>query len=180
MNPCIRFSLAAAMIALAGASSACSSASTCSRDEDHIDVYGWVNEDKTVFSSVDPEKLALLDAGKLPEGVAGPVPSFTHFPANRSITFHIGLREIPFEIHPNLSFRAEGDSTVAPCAGNQCLIRKYTKDVIVLRNDTCSEFYVWLTASTSATPFHEVTDAGVDDGTTDADSTGAAGASGEP
>ena len=180
MNGCTRLALGAAMIALAVASSACSSTSTCSRDADQIDVDGWVNEDRTMFSSADPDKLPLLDGGKLPDGVPGPVPSFTHFPANRTITFHVRLRAIPLDINPLLSFSPDGDATVAPCAGNQCLIRKRTKDVVVLHNDTCSEFYVWLTASTSATPFHELTDAGVDDGAADSDSTGAAGASGEP
>ena len=180
MNGGARLTLGAAMLALAAASSACSSTSTCSRDEDHIDVWdGFVNEDRTMYSSVDPEKLQLLVGGKLPEGVPGPPPSFTHFPANRVITFHIGLRDIPVAV-PYLSFSPDGDATIAPCAGNQCLIRKRTKDVVVLRNDTCSDFYVWLTATTSATPFHGLTDAGVDDGATDADSTGAAGASGEP
>ena len=173
-----RFSLSAAVIALASASYGCSSTSSCSRDEDHIDAGGWVNADKTMFSSLDPEKLPLLDAGRLPADVPGPTPSFTHFPANRIITFHVGLRDIPLDIHPYLSFSPDGDATVAPCAGNQCLIRKYTKDVIVLRNDTCSEFYVWLTASTSATPFHPVTDAGVEEA--DADTIGAAGASNTP
>jgi len=171
--------LGAAMIALAVASSACSSTSSCSRDEDHIDVGGFVNADRTMFSSVDPEKLPLLDGGKLPDDVPGPVPSFTHFPANRNITFHIGLRDIPLVIDPKLSFVPDGDRTVAPSAGNQSLIRKYSKDEIVLRNDTCSEFYVWLTASTSSTSFHPVNDAGVDE-PTDADSTGAAGAENTP
>jgi len=175
----VRFEFAAVVIALASASFGCSSTSTCSRDEDHVDVGGFVNDDRTFFSSVDPAKLPLLDGGKLPEGVPGPVPSFTHFPANRVLTFHIGLRDIPLTIEPLLAFRPEADKTVAPCAGNQCLIRKFTKDVIVLRNDTCSEFYVWLRASTSATPFHPVSDAGVVDDAADADSTGSAGASGE-
>jgi len=139
-----------------------------------VDVFdGWVSEDKTFFSSADPTKLPLLDAGELPDDVPGPTPYFTYFPANRSITFHIGLSGYPTTITPYLSFRKEGDSTIAPCAGNQCLIRKRSKDVIVLRNDTCSEFWVWLTASTSATPFHELSDAGVDEG-----AAGASGASG--
>ena len=180
MNSLNRCSLGLALIALSAASYGCSGTSSCSRDEDHIDVGGYVNADRTMFSSVDPAKLPLLDAGKLPDDVPGPTPSFTYFPANRTITFHIGLRDIPFEIHPQLSFRPEGDSTVAPCAGNQCLIRKANQDEIVLRNDTCSEFWVWLTAATSATPFHEVTDAGVAASASDADSTEAAGAANAP
>ena len=179
VNALIHSALALAWVALAGANTGCSSTSTCSRDEDHIDVGGFVNADRTMFSSADPEKLPLLDAGKLPEDVPGPVPSFTHFPANRIITFHVGLASYPTNVTPYLSFVPDGDRTIAPCAGNQCLIRKRSKDEIVLRNDTCSEFYVWLTASTSPTPFHPVNDAGVEE-TLDADPPGAAGAENTP
>ncbi|HYP97949.1 MAG TPA: hypothetical protein VER96_04690 [Polyangiaceae bacterium] len=179
MSERIRLALGLAVSALSVASYGCSGTSTCSRHEDYVDVYGYVNEDRTIFSSADPEKLPLLDAGKLPDGVDGPLPSFTYFPANRTITFHIGLAGYPTTITPYLAFVPDGDRTVAPCAGNQCLIRKRNKDEIVLRNDTCSEFYVWLTASTSATPFHELTDAGVVDAS-DADSTAAAGAENTP
>jgi hypothetical protein len=155
--------LLAAALLVAALSSGCSSVSSCSRDEDHIDVSGFVNADRTVFSSVDPLQL---------EADGGIEARFTHFPANRIITFHVGLAGYPTTITPTLSFRAGGDATVAPCAGNQCLIRKRSKDAIVLRNDTCSEFYVWLTASTSATPFQPVSDGSEDEGS--------AGASAEP
>lgn len=181
MNHRVRFGLGVVVIALAGASFGCSSTSTCSRDEDHVDVGGYVSKDRTRFSSADPAKLPLLDAGKLPDGVPGPVPWFTHFPANRIITFHVGLAAYPTTITPYLSFSPDGDATVAPCAGNQCLIRKRNKDVIVLRNDTCSEFYVWLTASTSDTPFQPISaDGGTEEDEADADATGAAGAANTP
>jgi len=150
----------------------CSNISSCNRDEEHIDVYdGYVNADRTVYSSVDPGRL---------EAVAGgsdkTLPSFAYFPTNRIITFHVGLVGYPTTITPTLSFSPDGDATVAPCAGNQCLIRKRSKDQIVLRNDTCSEFWVWLTASTSATPFHPVTESDVEG----ADPMETAGTSGEP
>ena len=150
----------------------CSNISSCNRDEEHIDVYdGWVNEERTIFSSVDPGRLEAV-AG----GADQTLPSFAYFPTNRIITFHVGLVGYPTTITPTLSFSPDGDATVAPCAGNQCLIRKRSKDQIVLRNDTCSEFWVWLTASTSATPFHPVA-AG---GSSGVDPTEAAGASGAP
>lgn len=179
MNACRGSMLVLALGALA-TSLGCSSTSTCSRDEDTIDVSGWVNQDRTMFSSADPDKLPLLDGGKLPDDVAGPTPSFTHFPANRVIRFHIGLVNIPLNISPMLSFSPDGDATVAPCAGNQCLIRKYTKDEIVLRNDTCSEFWVWLTASTSATPFHPVSDSSGEAGASGQSPADTAGAAGTP
>jgi len=172
--------LAAGLIALGLSSAGCSSVSSCNRDEDKIDVYGYVNADRTVFTSVEPFRLEAADGGTLPSTEQGAGPSFAHFPANRIITFHLGLVGFPTDINVYLSFSPDGDATVAPCAGNQCLIRKRSKDQIVLRNDTCSEFYVWLTASTSATPFHPVTDGGVEEGAAGASSTGAAGATSEP
>jgi len=164
--------VAVALIAALLSCSGCSSVSSCNRDEDHIDVYGYVNADGTVFSSVDPRSLEVVDGGT--------PPSFTYFPANRIVTFHVGLVGYPTGIHPYLSFSPDGDATVAPCAGNQCLIRKRSKDEIVLRNDTCSEFWVWLTAATSATPFHQVSDGGVDEGAAGAGPTDTAGAAGAP
>jgi hypothetical protein len=162
--------LAALLLALALSSAGCSSVSSCNRDEDKIDVYGYVNADRTVFTSVEPSKLEAADGGTVPS--PGSEPSFAHFPTNRIVTFHVGLIAFPTDIQVYLSFSPDGDATVAPAAGNQSLIRKRSKDQIVLRNDTCSEFYVWLTASASATPFHPVIDGGVDDGS--------AGAAGEP
>lgn len=168
MSPRTRLALALAVIVLSGASYGCSSTSSCSRDEDHIDVGGFVNADGTTFTSIDTTKLQSSD---------GTLPSFTYFPANRIVTFHVGLSGYPTDVNVFLSFSAEGDATVAPAAGNQSLIRKRSKDEIVLRNDTCSEFWVWLTASTSATPFHELNDAGMAD---DANEMGAAGAENTP
>lgn len=175
MNERIRLALGLAVSALSVASYGCSGTSTCSRDEDHIDVGGFVTEDRTRFSSADPEKLALLAAG-----VPGPVPSFTYFPANRVVTFHVGLADYPTTITPYLSFSPDGDATVAPCAGNQCLIRKRSKDVIVLRNDTCSEFYVWLTATTSDSPYHPIDADGGTEEAASGDTSGAAGAENTP
>jgi len=172
--------LAATVIALAAASYGCSSTSTCSRAEDHVDVGGYVTADGTRFSSADPAKLPLLDGGKLPADVSGPVPTFSYFPANRIITFHVGLAAYPTTITPYLSFSPDGDATVAPCAGNQCLIRKRNKDVIVLRNDTCSEFWVWLTASTSDEPYHPISaDGGIEQDAAEDDPTAAGGAGAE-
>jgi len=167
-----------ALSALSLSSAGCSSISTCSRDEDHIDVYdGYVNADRTMYNSVKPAGQT-ADGGALSIEELQMLPPYTHFPANRSITFHIGLVDTPTEIHMSLSFRKDRDATLAPCAGNQCLIKRYSKDEILIRNDTCSEFWVWLTASTWATPFHPLTDAGASGGASGADQTDTAGAAG--
>jgi hypothetical protein len=178
MNTRRSFALGA-ILALAGTSVGCSSTSSCSRAEDKIDVYGYVNADRTVFSSVEPAGLS-VDGGTLSSAELEKLPPYTYFPANRSVVFHIGLLDTPSDINIYLSFREERSKTVAPCAGNQCLIRKYNKDEIVVRNDTCSEFWVWLTASTSAMPFHQVTDAGAEGGASGADPAETAGVSGAP
>lgn len=182
MNRSARGAFAVALIALAGASAGCSSTSTCSRDEDTIDVGGFVNDDHTMYSSVEPTGTA-ADGGPLSNAELEALPPYTYFPANRIIRFHIGLVATPTEFHVYLSFSPQRDATIAPAAGNQSLVRKVNKDEIVLRNDTCSEFWVWLTASTSATPFHPVTDGGTDEGaagTTGSDPTDTAGAAGSP
>jgi hypothetical protein len=162
--------IAIALIACALPCVGCSHISSCNREEDTIDVGGWVNDDGTVYSSIDPASLEVVDGGMLP--------SFTYFPANRIVRFHVGLVAYPTTITPTLSFSPDGDATIAPCAGNQCLIRKRSKDMIVLKNDTCSEFWVWLTASTSATPFHPVSDGGAEGGAASTDPADTAGAAG--
>ena len=151
MTPRGRFALWAAVAGLAASSLGCSSTSTCSRDEDTVDVYGWVNTDRTVFTSLYKE-------------AGGPTPQFTHYPANRVIDFHMDLVADPLTIQPYLSFTPDFSKTVANATGNMVLIRTHTKTDIIVKNDTCSEFWIWLTASTTGEPFHQVLpDAGVDD-----------------
>jgi len=165
MNPLRRFAPWAMLGALTAASVGCSSTSSCNRDDDAIDVYGFVNADRTVFTSLQPDRLEDGDGGMLPGPAIDAPPLFEHFPANRTITFHVGLVGDPINYGIYLSFSPEGNNTVAPAAGNQSLIKRHNKDEVALRNDTCTEFWVWFTASTSATPFHRVSDSGVDDGT---------------
>jgi hypothetical protein len=169
--------IAVALVALTFSSAGCSSISTCSRDEDHIDVDGYVNADRTMYTSVEPAGQA-ADGGELSVDELQMLQPYTHFPPNRSITFHIRLVDIPTDIHTFLSFRKDRDATLAPCAGNQCLIKHYSRDEIVIRNDTCSEFWVLLTASTSATPFHALTDAGAAGGASGGEPSDTAGAAG--
>ena len=167
-----------AIVAWAGTSVGCSSTSTCSRDEDTLDFYdGYVTPDRTLYSSVKPAGTA-ADGGQLSNTELEALPPYTHFPANRSIVFHIGLIDTPTDINIYLSFSPLRDKTVAPAAGNQSLIRRFNKDEIVIRNDTCSEFWVYLTASASAQPYLPVTDGGAAGGASgaDADSAGASGA----
>ncbi|HEY0469566.1 MAG TPA: hypothetical protein VGC79_35495 [Polyangiaceae bacterium] len=167
-----------AMLALAAASTGCSSTSTCSRDPDTIDVYdGSVNADRTQYSSVQPAGQA-ADGGPLSDAELQKLPPYTYFPANRSVRFHIGLVATPTDYRGFLAFLGDRDISVAPCAGNQCVFHTVNKDEIVVKNDTCSEFWLYLTASTSATPFHPLSDGGAAGGASGVDPTDTAGAAG--
>src|SRR5687767_13344001 len=101
----VTVALALAASALSLACVGCSSISSCSRDEDTIEVDGFVNADRTEFSSVKPVPLEDADGGPLPREYIASLPPFTHFPANRIIKFHIGLVDIPTDINVFLSFR---------------------------------------------------------------------------
>ena len=162
----------AALCALLAAlsSAGCSSTSTCSRDEERVDVYsGRVNPEKTFYESSLPN-----------------VENFVYFPANRTLVFHFGPKPtLPTEppaglsgvpsVSVFLSFYPEPDSTYAPAAGNQALIRVRTADRVEIKNDTCSDYYVWLTATASATPL-ETFDAGAGGSAGSGGEAGAAGA----
>jgi len=179
MNRRAAFALGASL-ALAAASMGCSSTSTCNRDADTLDVYdGWVNADRTEYLSVQPAGEA-ADGGPLSKDELLMLQPYTYFPANRSIRFHIGLAATPTAYTISLAFLGDRDISIAPCAGNQCVIHKLTKDEMVVKNDTCSEFWIWLTASTSATPFHPLSDGGAEGGASGVDPAEAAGAAGAP
>lgn len=175
--------LASTLVALLLSNAGCSSVSSCNRDEDSIQVDGFVNAERTIFSSLEPVSLFDADGRPLSDEAVKLLPPFTHFPANRSITFHVGLAADPTSINIFLSFSPLRNRTVAPAAGNQGLIRSSNKNQIVVRNDTCTEFWIWLTASTSATPLISVADSGVVDGaagTSGIDLTDTAGAPNAP
>jgi hypothetical protein len=141
-----RVALWIAVMALAASSLGCSSTSTCSRDEDNIKVEnGLLNEDETMYVSSDPS------AGQ----------PFIYFPANRTITFYPHLHAEP-TVNIYLAFSEDPSATLAPAAGNMGLITSESQDAIVVKNDTCSEFWIWLTATASKTPFHRLVDGGID------------------
>lgn len=177
MNRRAAFALGASL-ALAAASVGCSSTSTCNRDADTLDVYGQVNADRTQYVSVQPAGQA-ADGGPLSNEELLMLEPYTYYPANRSVRFHVGLVATPTAYTISLAFLGDRDISIAPCAGNQCVIHKLNQDEIVVKNDTCSEFWIWLTASTSATPFHPLSDGGAEGGASGVqpmDSAGAAGA----
>ncbi len=112
--------------------------STCDRDEETVEIKnGHVNEDRTIYvSTLDGEDLV-------------------YFPPNRTLVFDTKLAGAPIAHQIDLSFSPDGDST-SPSAGNSSLIKAKSPDQFVIKNDTCSEFYVSLTVIASATPFMPV------------------------
>jgi hypothetical protein len=82
-------------------------------------------------------------------GLEGP---FLFFPSGR--TYHLvhGLSEAPAEFNVFLSFAEhplETGAGIAPSAGNQSIIEDVNDQYIELRNDTCAEVFVRLTARTA-------------------------------
>ncbi|HKO48976.1 MAG TPA: hypothetical protein VJV79_14695 [Polyangiaceae bacterium] len=136
-------------IALALSSAACSFVSTCNTDPGTTTVTTGKVIGNTYISAPRDAKHR------------GP---WTHFPPNHTLEFKHGLPTVPYQMAIWLAFQPCG--TLAPAAGNQSILQVRDDQTIAIKNDTCSDFYVWLEAST---PVHA-----------DADGpAGAAGASGE-
>lgn len=81
----------------------------------------------------------------------GPIQGpYLHFPSGRVFEFEHGLRGAPDVLNTYVSFDAaallEQDKNVAESAGNQAVIECVDDQLVRLRNDTCAEFYVRLTA----------------------------------
>jgi hypothetical protein len=141
--------------------SACTKTS-CSRDPDQVNVplSEGLRVGNTYFSA--------------PEG--GP---YQYFPPARTISFEHDLGSIP-DVKFWLAFSAYG--AIAPSAGNMTEIPAVEAGVeapldghrIVVFNNTCSDFYIWVVASVPAAPLpdNDAAGAAADDG-----SAGAAGAS---
>jgi hypothetical protein len=70
---------------------------------------------------------------------------YQYFPPARTIRFFHGLNTEPSGVEVNLAFDDHGFG-LAPTAGNSGIFEKVDACEIDLKNDTCSEFYVRLTA----------------------------------
>jgi hypothetical protein len=89
---------------------------------------------------------------------------YLHFPAGRRYVIEHRLGAVPpapdlfvaFEEHP---LKRKDGNNVAPPAGNQVVIEWVDEEIIQVRNDTCSEFYLRVVATIGAAP---TADAGVD------------------
>jgi hypothetical protein len=79
---------------------------------------------------------------------------YLHFPSGRAFELRHGLVSAPEVVHTYLSFDGEallaGASNVAESAGNQAVIERVDGEVVRVRNDTCSEFYLRVAATVHA------------------------------
>jgi hypothetical protein len=72
------------------------------------------------------------------------------FPGGKAYDIEHKLGCVPAVVELTESFSPDGlknEGSVAPCAGNMCLILKVDETVIRIKNDTCSDFYVRVTAT---------------------------------
>ena len=75
---------------------------------------------------------------------------YLSFPANRRFDFVHGLHTVPTTYSSYLGFKPiplEGDGIVSESAGNMVVLEEMNERIIGVRNDTCQQFYLRLTAS---------------------------------
>ncbi|HTA88353.1 MAG TPA: hypothetical protein VK745_02205 [Polyangiaceae bacterium] len=152
---------AGALLALS--STACTSASSCSRDPDSLTVPLIADGGVEIGPDGGPElsadggvEIAADGGGQLGGTVDGDTYSsapnggpYAYFPAFRTITFVHGLGAIPLVKEFWLAFSAYG--TLAPSAGNMTELvaptnggpQPVTAETVTVYNDTCSEFYLY-------------------------------------
>jgi hypothetical protein len=108
--------------------------STCDRAPDAITVANsdGVRGDNTWFSA--PYHDPTVDLVGTP---------YAHFYPARTITFQHDLGSLPTAVGIWLAFSDHG--YLAPGDGNEDLVECMDDHVIQLKNDTCSDFYIWVT-----------------------------------
>jgi hypothetical protein len=130
-----RVSWKLAVLVAAGAAvlSAGCQTSTCDRAEDGLTVTNaeGVHGDNTWFSAPYHDPNAPL------KGAA-----YQDFPAARTITFEHGLGSVP--VTPDILLAFSDHGSLAPGDGNEDIVECMDDQVIQIKNNTCSEFYIWI------------------------------------
>ena len=113
---------------------------------------GCANDCKTDDSEVEVRYDGGTHTGNVYEtsGWDGP---FLHFPPGRKYVLVHGLGSAPADVQIYLAFSSKGldpdaGTNLAPSAGNQAVIESVTASEIQVRNDSCSDFYLRVVAST--------------------------------
>ncbi|MEP7049639.1 MAG: hypothetical protein ABJB12_04770 [Pseudomonadota bacterium] len=129
-----------AWIAVAGLGvvlSACSSTSTCNRDEDAITV-------PKTDAIIDAAAGSYLSAPYHDPNKPLVGTPYAYFPPARTITFEHDLGVMLLPDVPQLAFSDHG--SVAPSAGNEAITVHIDENSFSIKNDTCSDFYIWVSA----------------------------------
>jgi hypothetical protein len=71
---------------------------------------------------------------------------FLPFPGGKQYQLEHHLGFTPAVVDIFIAFSADGER-VAPCAGNSCLVRCVDDQLVWIKNDTCSEFWVRVATS---------------------------------
>lgn len=131
-----------AVLAIVGAvalSLGCST-STCNRDADGTEVQSDAGlQGRGSWASAPYHDPAIKLMGE----------PYQYFPPARTITFWHNLGSLP---HYEISLAFSDNGSLAPTAGNQALIECMDDHVFQVKNDTCSDFYIWVTLSASGLP----------------------------
>jgi hypothetical protein len=119
---------------LLGACVGCNT-STCDRAEDGLTVTNaeGVQGTNTWFSAPYHDPDAPLQLAP-----------YQYFPPARTITFQHELGSLPESPLIMLTFSDHGSLALA--AGNEAIVKCMDEHVIQIKNDTCSDFYIWVTA----------------------------------
>lgn len=159
----ISFALMLGVCALALCCAGCSFVSSCNEDPSTETISDGIVHGNTYISAPND--------GPVDGVTRGP---WAHFPPNRTLVFEHKLPAIPYQVAIWLAFQKFG--TLATAAGNSAIWQVVSDEkTITIKNDTCSDFYVWVEASI---PVYSETNGAA--GTSGADSIEAAGAAGAP
>ncbi|PKN50142.1 MAG: hypothetical protein CVU63_00135 [Deltaproteobacteria bacterium HGW-Deltaproteobacteria-20] len=112
--------------------SACSALGSCDRSDDG-------NPDDPYYDGTT------VDGSYMSSEWTGPLLPFT---GGKRYKLYHGLGCTPRMLECWASFNANGidDGSIAPPAGNMCVVQDITDKFIVIKNDTCSDMYVLVAA----------------------------------
>lgn len=135
---CFASAPALLMLAAIGGLCACSS-DACQRSGQEPQIYeeGRTTSDETFYET---------------SGFDG---TFLFFPSGRTYKLPHGLRSTPTDVGIYLAFvpnPREAGSLIAPSAGNQGGIQAVDDRFVTVRNDSCAEFFVRVTATAAGSP----------------------------